>query len=97
MNAPDTYRSILRHHVATIEAKYPLKIVGMLPSGTLGHWAGEKDVEFLAEKREGLSLLGLTGAEADLADLLGQPVRIVLTSELHGPAAEELPAKASPL
>ncbi|MGA0596404.1 hypothetical protein [Enterovirga sp. CN4-39] len=97
MNAPETYRSILRHHVASIEAKYPLKIVGLLPSGTLGHWSGEEDAEFLAERGDGLSILGLSGAEVDLGILLGKPVRIVLVSELHGSAAEEIPARASPL
>lgn len=97
MNAPDSYRSILRHHVAAVEARRPLKIICMLPSGTFGHWSGDDDIEFLAEKKEGLSLLGLTGAEVDLSDLLGKPVRIVLVSELSGKDVDELSAQAQPL
>ena len=31
MNAPDVNRAILRMHIAAIEAKYPIKILGMLP------------------------------------------------------------------
>ena len=31
MNAPDINRSILRMHIAAIEAKHPIKIIGMLP------------------------------------------------------------------
>ena len=97
MNAPDNFKSIVRHHLATVEAKTRLTFIGMLPSGTIGHWSGEDDMEFLAEKRDGLSLLDLTGAEVDLSDLLGQPVRIVLLSELQGRDAIEIPARATPL
>ena len=97
MNAPDAYKTVLKHHIATIEAERPLKIIGLLPSGTIGHPSGEEDVEFLAEKREGLSLLGLTGAEVDLSERLGKPVRIVLRSELSGRDAVDIPAQAQPL
>lgn len=34
MNAPDINRSILRMHIAAIEAKYPIKIVGIVTGGT---------------------------------------------------------------
>jgi len=37
MNVPDINRSILRMHIATIEAKYSIKIVGLLPRGGVGH------------------------------------------------------------
>jgi hypothetical protein len=59
MNAPDINRSILRMHVATVEAKHPIKIIGLLPRGSVGHMSEDNAVEFLAEKRPGLSLLGL--------------------------------------
>ena len=93
MNAPDINRSILRMHIAAIEAKYPIKILGLLPRGSVGHVAEEPDaVEFLAEKRPGLSLLRLAGAEVDLGDKIGRPVGIVLVSGLTGREAEEFPA-----
>jgi hypothetical protein len=91
MNAPDINRAILRMHVATIEAKYPIKIVGLLPRGSVGHVFDDNGLEFLAEKRPGLSLLGLSGAEVDLGDLLGRQVGIVLVSGLKGREAQEFP------
>ena len=91
MNAPDINRAILRMHIATIEAKYPIKIVGLLPRGSVGHVFDDNGLEFLAEKRPGLSLLGLSGAEVDLGDLLGRQVGIVLVSGLKGREAEEFP------
>jgi hypothetical protein len=91
MNAPDINRSILRMHIAAIEAKLPIKILGLLPRGSVGHVFDDKALEFLAEKRPGLSLLGLSQAEVDLSDLLGRPVGIVLVSGLKGREAEAFP------
>ena len=54
MNVPDINRSILRMHVAAIEAKYPIKIIGVLPRGSVGHmYDKDNAIEFLAEKRGG--------------------------------------------
>jgi predicted nucleotidyltransferase len=97
MNAPDVNRAILRMHVATIEAKYPIKIVGLLPRGSVGHVFEDNALDFLAEKRPGLSLFGLSGAEVDLSDLLGRPVGIVLVSGLKGHEAEEFPRLVEPV
>lgn len=92
MNVPDINRSILRMHIAAIEAKHPIKILGLLPRGSVGHVSDADDAfEFLAEKRPGLDLLGLSQAEVDLADLLGRPVGIVLVSGLKGREATEFP------
>jgi len=87
----------LRMHVAAIEAKYPLKIVGLLPRGSVGHVFDDNGIEFLAEKRPGLSLLDLAGAEVDLGDLLGRQVGIVLVSGLKGHEAEEFPRLVEPV
>jgi predicted nucleotidyltransferase len=91
MNAPDINRSILRMHIAAIEAKYPIRIVGLLPRGSVGHVFDANALDFLAEKQPGLSLLGLAGAEVDLAEKLGRPVGIVLVSGLRDREAEEFP------
>jgi hypothetical protein len=91
MNAPDINRSILRMHIAAIEAKYPIKIIGLLPRGSVGHVFEDNALDFLAEKRTGLSLLELSGAEIDLAEKLGRPVGIVLVSGLRDREAEEFP------
>ena len=91
MNVPDINQSILRMHIAAIEAKHPIKIVGLLPRGSVGHVFDDNALEFLAEKRPGLDLLGLSQAEVDLSDLLGRPIGIVLVSGLKGREAEEVP------
>jgi hypothetical protein len=91
MNVPIINRSILRMHVASVEAKHPLKIIGLLPRGSAGHVFGDEALDFLAEKKPGLSLLGLCDAEGDLAERLGRPVGIVLVSGLQGREAEEFP------
>lgn len=97
MNAPLIPRSVLRMHLDTIEARFPLRIVGLLPRGAAAHVGAEDALDFLAEKREGLSLLDLAQAEVDLADLLGRPVGIVLRSGLKGREAAEFPRLAEPL
>jgi predicted nucleotidyltransferase len=94
MNVPIINRSILRMHVAAIEAKHLVKIIGLLPRGSAGHVFGDDALDFLAEKKPGLSLLGLCAAENDLADRLGRPVGIVLVSGLRGREAEEFPKVA---
>jgi predicted nucleotidyltransferase len=94
MNIPIINRSILRTHVAAIEAKYPIKIVGLLPRGSAGHVFDDNAIDFLAEKEPGLSLLDLCQAEGDLADRIGRPVGIVLLSGLKGQETEEFPKLA---
>ena len=37
MNVPDINRSILRMHIAAIEGKHPIKILGLLPRGSAAH------------------------------------------------------------
>ena len=91
MNVPIISRSILRMHVAAVEAKHPIKIVGLLPRGSAGHVLQDDALDFLAERKPGLSLLGLCEAEGELADRLGHPVGIVLVSGLRGHEAEEFP------
>ncbi|HEY0439757.1 MAG TPA: hypothetical protein VGD36_06745 [Xanthobacteraceae bacterium] len=98
MNAPDINRSILRMHVAAIEAKHPIKILGILPPGSVGHMYDQDGaLELLAEKKDGLSLLGLVGAELDLAERIGRPVGIVLVTGLRDREAEEFPKLAEPV
>ncbi len=97
MNAPVLHRSILKHHVATIEAQHPIRIIGTLPRGSAAHRFEDDALDFLAEKREGLSLVGLAGAENQLSDLLGRSVGIVLVSGLRGREAVEFPAVVEPL
>jgi predicted nucleotidyltransferase len=94
MNVPIINRSILRMHVAAIETRHPIKIVGLLPRGSAAHVSDDNALDLLAEKKPGLSLLGLCEVEGDLADRIGRPVGIVLVSGLKGREAEELPRLA---
>lgn len=97
MNAPILPRFILRRHVATVEARHPIKILGLLPRGSAAHVFDDEALDFLAEKREGLDLFGLASAENALADLLGRPVGVVLVSGLRGREADEFPKVVDPL
>ena len=87
----------LRKHVATVEAKYPIKILGVLPRGSVGHLFAVTGIDLLAEKRPGLSLLTLAGAEIDLGELIQRPVGIVLVSGLKGREAEDFPRLMQPI
>jgi predicted nucleotidyltransferase len=97
MNIPDVNRSILRMHIAAIEAKHPIKILGLLPRGSAAHIFADDALDFLAEKRPGLDLLGLAQAQVDLRELLGRPVGIVLVSGLKGREAQEFPRLLQPI
>lgn len=97
MNIRQIDRQKLRLKLREIEEKYSLRFVGLLARGSAPHVFGDDALDFLAEKREGLSLLSLTGAEIDLSDVLGHPVEIVLRSELHGNDANRVLATLQPL
>jgi len=97
MNVHQIDRQKLKHDLQKDEEKYPLRFVGLLARGSAPHVFGEDAIDFLAEKREGLSLLSLTSAELDLSETLGHPVGIVLRSELHGDDAARVLATLQPL
>jgi hypothetical protein len=97
MNVHQIDRQKLLRHLREIEDRYPLHFVGLLARGSAPHVFGDDAFDFLAEKRKGLSLISLTGAELDLAECLGHPVGIVLRSELHGKDAERVLATLRPL
>jgi hypothetical protein len=40
----------LRKHAATIETKYPIKILGVLPRGSVGHLFAVAGLDVLADK-----------------------------------------------
>lgn len=97
MNIQSIDRKKLRDHLQAIQNEFPLQFVGLLERGSAPHVFGDDAYDFLAEKRPGLSLLGVTGAELALADRLGHPVGIVLRSELHGDDADRVLATLQPL
>jgi predicted nucleotidyltransferase len=97
MNAPDLHRTILKRHIATVEAALPIRILGILPRGAAEHVFDPNALDLLAEKRAGLDLFGLAEAEIELGALLGRPVGIVLVSGLHGRQALDFPKNLEPL
>jgi predicted nucleotidyltransferase len=97
MNVHQIDRRILLTHLHAVEEKFPLRFVGLLERGSAPHVVGDEAVDLLAEKREGLSLLGLAGAEVELSDRLGRPVAIILRSELHGNDEKRILAGLKPL
>lgn len=97
MNAPVIDRSTLRRHVEAVEAQFALTIVAVLPAGSAAHVPDADSMSFLAKAHDGLSLLGLAGAEIALGDALGRPVGIVLASGLNEAERQHLTAAAEPL
>ena len=97
MNVHQIDRRILLTHLHAVEEKFPLRITGYLEPGSAPHVVGDDAVNFLAEKREGLSLLGLAGAEVELSNWLGRPVGIILRSELHGSDEKRILAGFQPI
>jgi predicted nucleotidyltransferase len=97
MNVHQIDRRILLAQLQAVEQKFPLRFVGLLPRGSAAHVFGDDAVDLLAEKRPGLSLTSLTGAEIDLSKRLKRPVGIVLKSELKGREEMEVLAEVQPL
>ena|SRR5262249_40154160 len=97
MNVQEIDRRKLLGHLHAVEERFPLRFVGLLARGSAPHVFADDAYDFLAEKKEGLSLLSLTGAEIDLSQRLGHPVGIILRSELHGEDAERILATLQPL
>jgi hypothetical protein len=97
MNVQQIDRQKFLDHLRAIEEKFPLRFVALLPRGTAAHVLEAAAIDPLAEKREGLSLLGLAGAEVELSDRIGRPVGIVLVSGLRGDYGERVKASARPL
>ena len=97
MNVHQIDRRILLTHLHAVEEKFPLRFVGLLERGSAPHVFGDDAIDILAEKRGGLSLLGLATAEVELSDRLGRPVGIVLRSELHDNDEKRVLAGLKPL
>ena len=97
MNVQQIDRKRFLVHLQAVEEIFPLHFVGLLPRGTAAHVSEEDAIDLLAEKRSGLSLLGLAGAEIELSKRLGRPVGIVLVSGLRGEEGQRVKASARPL
>jgi hypothetical protein len=76
VNIQSIDRNKLRGHLRAVQDEFPLQFVGLPARGSAPHVFGDDAYDFLAEKRPGLSLLSLTGAELALSDRLDHPVGI---------------------
>jgi predicted nucleotidyltransferase len=90
-------RRRLLNDLYAVEVKFPLHFIGLLLRGAAAHIFDDSAIALLAEKRPGLSLTGLTGAELELSKRLDRPAGIVLTSELRGREREEILSQVEPL
>jgi hypothetical protein len=97
MNVQQIDRKRFLDHIRAVEEAFPLHFVGLLPRWTAAHVPEEDAIDLLAEKRTGLSLLSLAGAEIELSERLGRPVGIVLVSGLRGEEGQRVKASARPL
>ncbi len=97
MNVQQVDRRKFLDHLHAVEGKFPLRFVGLLPRGTAARGFDDDAIDLLAERREGLSLLSLIGAEIDLGSRLGRPVGIVLVGGLHGEEGERVKASTRPV
>jgi predicted nucleotidyltransferase len=97
MNVHQVDRKKFLDHLRAVEEKFPLHFVGQLPRGTAAHVSEDDAIDLLAERREGLSLLSLAGAEIELGERLGRPVGIVLVGGLRGDYGERVKSSARPL
>jgi hypothetical protein len=96
MNAHVIPSEILKLHIAAVEEKFPLRFIGALPRGCVGHVdeadeADESALELLTEKRDSLTLMGFCSAEIELGRRLGRTLGLVLLSGLKGREAVEIP------
>lgn len=97
MNKPVIDRSVLRRHIAAIEAAYPIRILGLLPTELSPRVPLDEGVVFLAQKGERLSLLTMAKAQVELSEKLGRPVAIVLRSGLRAADLDTAQSRLSPL
>lgn len=96
VNVHQIDRPALRKQLQAVEKRFPIHFIGLLPRGAAAHIVEADAVDLLAEKREGLSLLGLAEAEVELSERIGRPVGIVLVSGLKGDYGDRVKASVRP-
>ncbi len=65
-----------------VEARYPIRLIGIFGSVARGDAGPDSDVDLLVEARPGLSLFKLGAVQAVIEEALGRPVDIVFESAL---------------
>jgi hypothetical protein len=84
MDAPALDRPLIRRHLAEVEKAWPIRFLGVLPPGTMGHVTEADSLTFLADAAMSISLLNLATIEVELSDRFGKPVGVLATSALRG-------------
>lgn len=97
MNAPTIDRGRLRRAVDTIERRYPLTVLGLLPDGIVEHPETGTPVTLLADGGSGLGVLDLCSAEVELQKEVGAPTRILLRGEIEGTSRAAVLGLSRPL
>jgi predicted nucleotidyltransferase len=66
-----------------VEARYPIRLVGVFGSAARGDARADSDVDILVEPGPGLSLFKLGAVQVSLEEALRRPVDLVFESNLN--------------
>jgi uncharacterized protein len=66
-----------------VEARYPIRLVGVFGSAARGDARADSDVDILVEPGPGLSLFKLGAVQLSLEEALRRPVDLVFESNLN--------------
>lgn len=83
MTSRDEITAMLRAIRADIEARHPIRLVGIFGSVARDEATAGSDVDILVEYRPGLSFFRLGEVEAELEERLGRPIDLVFESVLN--------------
>ncbi len=89
----DTVLETIRARRDEIEARYGIRLLGVVGSVARGEEREDSDVDIFAEVTGRPTLLTIARAQNELEDTFGRPVDLVLRSELR-PAALALMTKS---
>lgn len=98
--AQTTSRDILaslRNMRADIEARYPVRLVGVFGSAARDELRDDSDIDVLADYRPGLSLVKLGALHRALAERLGRNVDIILKDGVKPSVRKQIEKDLLPL
>lgn len=98
--AQTTSRDILaslRNMRADIEARYPVRLVGVFGSAARDELRDDSDIDVLADYRPGLSLVKLAALHRALAERLGRNVDIILKDGVKPSVRKQIEKDLLPL
>lgn len=92
----DTVLETIRTRRDDIEARYGIRLLGVVGSVARGEERPDSDVDVFADVTGTPSLLTVARAQNELEDLLGHPVDLVLKDELRPEALDLMTSSFAP-